>query len=218
MHKFTITALAAALIAGCASAPPEPSIFSYSYDSKAHSGSVVVTDKQYSNEAIACEQKWREGEVYQPTGLPPMGRDTFKVNIEIESSRQGDSEYLFNRYTLDVPQGLGSQVFARDFQRQMTFMLGAESNGLIQQGELFEFPEGYFLRLAQTGVKGDRFVACIGIDHMYVLDADLQSSTNPPVYLDRVVIPFAMELENQPVKVSFGNQLQHKAEIRVLPK
>lgn len=53
---------------------------------------------------------------------------------------------------------------------------------------------------------------------MYVLDSELQSSVNPPVYLDRVVIPFAMELENQPVKVSFGNKIQHNAEIRVLPK
>jgi hypothetical protein len=52
---------------------------------------------------------------------------------------------------------------------------------------------------------------------MYVLDADLQGSTNPPVYLDRVVIPFAMDQAGQPVKVSFGNKIQHTAEIRVDP-
>ncbi|ELQ8318013.1 hypothetical protein CJU35_03905 [Pseudomonas aeruginosa] len=218
MQKITFTALAAALLGGCASAPPEPNISSYTYDSKAHSGTVVVTEKHYSSDALACEPKWREGEVYQPTGLPPMGRDTFKVSIEIEADREGDEGYNFNRYSIDVPQGLGSRVLARDFQRQKTFMLGAESNGLVQQGELFEFPEGFYLRVSRTAVQGSEFVACIGIDHMYVLDSELQSSVNPPVYLDRVVIPFAMEPENQPVKVSFGNKIQHTAEIRVLPK
>jgi hypothetical protein len=218
MQRIPVTALAAALLAGCASAPSEPIISSYTYDSKAHSGTVVVTEKHYSSDTLACEPKWREGEVYQPTGLPSMGRDTFNVSIEIEAAQEGDAAYNFNRYNLEVPQGLGSRVLARDFQRQKTFMLGAESHGLIQQGEHFEFPEGFYLRLSQTAVKGSEFIACIGIDHMYVLDSDLQSSTNPPVYLDRVVIPFAMESEDQPVKVSFGNKIQHTAEIRVQSK
>lgn len=70
----------------------------------------------------------------------PMGRDTFKVSIEIEADREGDEGYNFNRYSIDVPQGLGSRVLARDFQRQKTFMLGAESNGLIQQGSFSSSP------------------------------------------------------------------------------
>lgn len=217
MHKFTLTAIAAVLLAGCASAPPEPPVSTYTYDSKVHSGTVIVTEKHYSSDSLTCKSKWREGEVFQPTGLPPMGYDTFKFGIEVEASGDGDG-YVFTHAALDVPQGLGHRVFAKDLQHQKTFMLGAESNGLVQQGELFEYPEGYYVRVSEASVKGDGFVACIGIDHMYVLEADLQSSTNPPVYLDRVVVPFFMELADQPVKVSFGNKVQHTAEIRVQPQ
>ena len=217
MYKFTLTAILAILLAGCASAPPEPPVSTYTYDSKAHSGTVTVTDKNYFSDSLSCDSKWREGDVFQPTGLPPMGYDSLKVGIDIHASGDGDGIGATSAL-LDVPQGLGSRVFIKDLQVQKTFMLGAESNGLIQQGELFEYPSGYFVRVSESAVKGDHFVACIGIDHMYVLDADLQSSTNPPIYLDRVVVPFAMELDDQPVKVSFGNKIQHTAEIRVKPQ
>ena len=210
MHKLTLTAIAAVFLAGCASAPPEQKISTYTYESKAHSGTVTVTDKHYSSDALVCEVGWRDGEIYTPKGIPPMGRDHLTLEIDLKVDGVADESH-----EISVPFALGNRVLAKDFQVPKEWMLGAESNGLIQQGEHFVYPQGYYIRVSEPSVKGQNFVACIGIDHMYVLDSDLQSSTNPPVYLDRVVIPFAMDQAGQPVKVSFGSKTQHTAEIRV---
>lgn len=218
MQKHTLTALAAVILAGCASQPPEPFVNTYGYDSKAHSGTVSVTDKHYSSDKLTCAPKWREGEVYTPKGLLPMGRDTLKFAIEIKAPSESEGSYLLNSYTIAVPQDIGSRVFVKDYQNVKSYMLGTESHGLIQQGDHFSHPEGYFIRISEPSVKGWDFVSCIAIDHMYSLPSDLESSTNPPIYLDRVVIPFAMDQANQPVKVSFGSKIQHTAEIRVLPE
>lgn len=212
MRNFTLAALAIATLAGCATAPQEPAVSSYSYDSKAHSGTVHVTDKFYTSEAVQCAAKWREGEVYTPKGIIPMGHDHLDISIDLKVEGQPDTAV-----TLSVPQDLGGRVYTKDLQELKSFMLGTETNGIVQQGDHFTFPEGYFIRVSQPAVKGWNFVSCIGIDHMYVLKADLESSTNPPVYLDRVVVPFSMEQADQPVKVSFGSQVQHTAELRVEP-
>jgi hypothetical protein len=211
MQKLTVAALAAAVLAGCAS-PPEPQVTTYSYESKAHSGTVHVTEKQYTSESLTCAPNWRDGPVYTPKGIIPMGRD--HLNYVIDLFADGKNEQT---YTLDVPQDLGNRVLAKDFQQGKEFMLQAESNGIVQQGEHFAYPEGYYIRISQPAVKGWDFVSCIGIDHMYVLDSDLKASANPPIQLDRVVVPFAMDQLNQPVKVSFGSKIQHTAEIRVQP-
>ncbi|MFL1449309.1 hypothetical protein ACI77O_13010 [Pseudomonas tritici] len=210
MQKLTLTGIAAVILAGCASAPPEPAVTTYSYESKSHSGTVFVTDKHYTSDSITCASNWREGELYTPKGIVPMGRDHLELAIDLKIDGKDRQSH-----TIGVPLALGSRVVAKDFQEEKTWMLGTETNGLIQQGEHFEYPEGYFIRVSDPSVKGQQFQACVAIDHMYVLDADLQGSTNPPIYLDRVVVPFAMERYNQPVKVSFGSKLQHTAEIRV---
>lgn len=212
MQKFLMAAIAAAVITGCSSAPPEPLVTTYTYESEAHSGTVTVTEKQYTSDAITCESNWRDGPLYTPKGIIPMGHD--HLNYVINLFADGQEE---KTYTLDVPQDLGDRVLAKDYQQGKEYMLQAESNGMVQQGEHFAFPEGYYLRISQPAVKGWNFVSCIGIDHMYVLDSDLQSSANPPIQLDRVVVPFAMDQVNQPVKVSFGSKIQHTAEIRVQP-
>lgn len=212
MRNFTLAVLAAATLAGCTSAPKEQAVSSYSYESKAHSGTVHVTDKLYTSEAIQCAAKWREGEVYTPKGIIPMGHDHLDISIGLKSEGHPDTVA-----TLSVPQELGGRVYTKDLQELKSFMLGTETNGIVQQGDHFTYPEGYFIRVSQPAVKGWSFVSCIGIDHMYVLKADLESSTNPPVYLDRVVVPFSMEQADQPVRVSFGSQIQHTVELRVEP-
>ncbi|MCF5371332.1 hypothetical protein [Pseudomonas syringae] len=213
MQKITLAAITVALLAGCASAPaPAPKVSTYNYKSKEHSGTVTVTDKQYSNEDFTCDSKWREAEVYTPKGIVAMGHDHLKITIDLSSDVVGNKLLSF-----EVPQDLGNRVFAKDYQESKSFMLGTEKNGLIQQGEHFFYPQGYYVRVSAPSVQGDNFVSCIGIDYTYVMDADLQSSTNPPVHLDRVVVPFAVNQENQPVKVSFGSGIKHTAEIRVLP-
>lgn len=212
MRTFTLATLAVATLSGCTSAPVEPPVSTYSYESNAHSGTVHVTDKHYSSEALECSARWREGEVYTPKGIIPIGHDHLDININLKSAGQPDKAIK-----LSVPQDLGSRVFAKDYQSIKSYMLGTETNGLVQQGEHFTYPDGYYIRVSNPTVKGWDFVSCISIDHMYVLDSDLQSSTNPPVYLDRVVVPFAMEQAGQPVKINFGSQIQHTAEIWVQP-
>lgn len=212
MHRHTIAALSAAILAGCATPPPEPTISTYSYESKEHTGTVYVTDKHYLSDALICPGGWREGEVYQPTGVPRFGADSVNVNIKVNTGGQ-DAQ----RFVVDAPQGLTDSVVAKDFQQSKSYMLGVESNGLITQGENFYYPEGYFVRVGVVSIKKWTYKACIGIDHMYVLNTDLESMTNPPIYLDRVVVPYAMQ-RNGLVKVSFGSKLQHTVEIRVQPK
>ncbi|NVL50007.1 hypothetical protein F2S72_09680 [Pseudomonas syringae pv. actinidiae] len=212
MQRLIMAASAAAVLAGCAIAPPEPQVTTYTYESKAHSGTVTVTEKQYTSEAFSCAPNWRDGPLYTPKGILPMGHDHLNYVIDLFANGQDEKTY-----SLDVPQDLGNRVLAKDFQVGKEFMLQAESNGIVQQGEHFAYPEGYYLRISHPTVQGWNFVSCIGIDHMYVLDADLQASSNPPIHLDRVVVPFAMDQFNQPVKVSFGSQIQHTAEIRVQP-
>lgn len=212
MHKFTMAALVAAVLAGCSSAATEPQVTTYTYESKVHSGTVTVTEKLYTSDALTCAPNWRDGPLYTPKGIIPMGHD--HLNYVIDLFADGKAE---KTYKLDVPQDLGSRVLVKDDQQSKEFMLQAESNGMVQQGEHFVYPEGYYLRISQPSVKGWNFVSCIGIDHMYVRDSDLQASSNPPIYLDRVVVPFAMDQVNQPVKVSFGSKIQHVAEIRVQP-
>ncbi|KAF0254040.1 hypothetical protein [Pseudomonas putida] len=212
MQKFTMAALVAAVLAGCSSAPPEPQVTTYSYESKVHSGTVNVTEKQYTSDVVKCDSNWRDGQLYTPKGIIPMGHDHLNYVINLYADGQEEKTY-----TLDVPQDLGDRVLAKDYQQAKEYMLQAESNGLVQQGGHFAYPEGYYLRISKPSVKGWDFVSCIGIDHMYVLDSDLQASDNPPIQLDRVVVPFAMDQVNQPVKVSFGSKIQHTAEIRVQP-
>lgn len=209
MQKLSLTALAAVILAGCATPPPEPQVSTYTYESKAHSGTVYVTDKRYSSESISCASNWREGEVYTPKGIVPMGRDHLAIDIDLKVDGADVASH-----SLDVPLTLGSRVLAKDYQEVKTWMLGTETNGLVQQGDHFQYLDGFYIRVSEPTVQGWQFKACIGIDRMYVLESDLQG-TNPPIYLDRVVVPFAMEQSSQPVKVSFGSKAQQTAVIRV---
>ncbi len=212
MRKLSMAALAAVTLAGCASAPPGPEVSTYTYESKAHSGTVHVTEKWYTSDAIKCAPTWRDEQVYTPSGLLPMGYDHFDVSFAIQAGNQ-----VPDRFKLVVPQNLGVKVLAKDYQTTKDYMLGTETNGIVQQGSHFTYPEGYYLRVSTPSVEGAEFKSCIGIDHMYVLKADLDASTNPPIYLDRLVVPFAMSLEGQPVQVSFGSAVQHTVEIKVQP-
>jgi hypothetical protein len=124
MQKITLTAIAAVILAGCAS-KPDSTVNTYSYESKAHSGTVTVTDRVFTNSELICESGWREGEVITPKGLPTMGHDHLKLSIKIESDDGAD-----NTYELLVPQYLGFRVLANDFQERKEYMLGTESAGV----------------------------------------------------------------------------------------
>ena len=126
MQKFTMAALVAAVLAGCSSAPPEPQVTTYSYESKVHSGTVNVTEKQYTSDVVKCDSNWRDGQLYTPKGIIPMGHDHLNYVINLYADGQEEKTY-----TLDVPQDLGDRVLAKDYQQAKEYMLQAESLSLI---------------------------------------------------------------------------------------
>jgi hypothetical protein len=210
MQRLTLVAMTAAMLVGCASAPV-PVISTYSYDSAQHSGTVQVTDKSYMSPDITCETGWRDSPMYKPKGLGPF-LDNMVLSIHAVSDSGAIADLAF-----EFPQEIGSQVFSKDYQVGRSYMLGTESNGMVSQGDHFFYPEGYYVRVSNPTIEGDVVKACIGLDRMYVLDADLASGTQPPIYLDRVVVPYAAHV-GQVVTVSFGSKIPQSATIRVEPK
>lgn len=211
MHKLPFAVITATILAGCASAP-DNTINTYSYDSQQHSGTVHVTEKVVHSAKHQCDGDWRSGPIYAPKGLPPALENGAKLQIDTYSADQGAGVL-----TVRFPMSLGEKVMAKDFQESRSYMLAADSNGLIMQGEHFYYPDGYFVRVSRPEIKGNLVKACIGIDRMYVLKEDLESSVNPPIYLDRLVVAYAMK-DGEPVKVEFGSQIRNSAEIRVNPR
>lgn len=211
MYKLAMTVLAAAVLGGCSAAPTK-SVNTYSYDSNEHSGTVNVTETVYTSADKACRTQWREGPVYQPKGLTSSIESYLVMHVQSEST--DEKEFLSE---ISFPMSIGDRVVARDYQESKAFMLGADSNGVLTQGDHFFYPDGYFLRVSQPEIIGNVFTACLGLDRMYVMPADLESSTNPPIHLDRVVVPVAVE-NGDVIDVEFGGALKHKAEIWILPK
>lgn len=210
MHKAPLAAFAAAIITGCATAP-EPPLKTYTYNSHQHSGTVYVTEKQIPAK-VTCNPEWRDGEIYVPKGLPSAYESNLQLRVKAVTPGEAEKEI-----TVSLPMSLGQKVVAADFQKSKTFMLGADKQGIVMQGDHFFYPDGYYIRVSNPQVRGNQLSACIGIDRMYVLGADLESGVNPPVYLDRVVVPYVAKA-GETLTVTFGSQLLHRAEIRISPK
>lgn len=184
MIKRTLTSLAVAtVITGCASSKPVSN--HYSYESQIHSGTVHVTDTSYGD-SKKCPAKWREAEQVYKTGLPPMVGMTLKVKVTVfENGIEKELPIL-------VSAGNGPQISLKDYQSDKALLIGSETNGLVKQGELFEYPEGYFLRAAKPEAIRDDFSLCLGVDRMYVDQASMASGT-PSLKLDRLNVLFKGE-------------------------
>lgn len=183
MRKIILgTAVAAAFLAGCAAPPPKMN--SYTYTSEQHSGNVSVVEV-FANGKTTCPSGWRESEQYQPTGLVKTDPDSLRLSIQASVASGG-----FEDISVVVPSGMSGKALWKDFQVTKDYMLGADTSGMVKQGEHFYFPEGYFVRATAPTFKGDKMSLCLAVDRMYVKESDLQTSVDPTIHLDRIVIPF----------------------------
>lgn len=212
IQKLSLALCTAAALAGCATSGPEVINNRYSYDSQQHSGTVFVNERIYASDQKSCASGWREGTTHSPSGLPLSL--TSRLEVEIDATY---GEGLKAEFVIPVPNDLGDQVVVRDYQQDKEFMLGAETYGLVTQGTHFYAPEGFFVRVSDVEIEGWITKACIGIDRMYITDSDLTSSDNPPIQLDRVIVPYAAK-QGAEIQVSFGSKEIHQAAIRVHPR
>lgn len=189
-----IAALAAAL-SGCAT--PELQENSYTYESKAHSGTVQVVERT-DGPSDQCPKFWREAEPYKPSGIKQ--KTGFRLKVSLHSGSDTDHG---QDLTFDLPSNHGHEVVMKDFQKEHSWMLGVDTNGLVKTGELFHYPEGFFIRAASPEIKEDTISFCLGVDRMYVPAAELNSSTNPLIRLDRLNIRFAGE-SKEVMEYNFG--------------
>ncbi|ORE47771.1 hypothetical protein BKN49_06115 [Pseudomonas aeruginosa] len=208
LRKLCVLPIAIALSA-CAS-KPAPVIHTYSYESKVHSGTVYVNDRSYGN-SEKCPARWREAEQIFKNGLPPMLGMTLKVKVTVNDN--GETREL----PLLVTTGHGEHVALKDFQVSKTLIIGAETHGVIKQGDLFEYPEGFFLRAAKPSVRGNEFSLCLGIDRMSINTSRTDIAGHPTLNLDRLNILFSGE-NNETQFFRFGSGEEIQIQVAVVPQ
>lgn len=173
-------------ITGCAAKAPEYRDWSYQYDSQVHSGTVHVTETT-NVPAEQCGVRWRDERTYQPKGVKQT------VGFRLEVQVHDDSPDNFGDVVkMELPSNHGRDVVVRDLQKTKSLMVGADTNGIVKQGELFFFPNGYFLRAAQPKFEGNDVTFCLGVDRTYLPEAELGSAT-PQIHMDRLNIRFVGE-------------------------
>lgn len=185
MLKIALGTSAVALVLGGCSAAPQPTTLTpYSYASEQHSGTVLV-EETIAPSTFDCARDWREGEQYVPTGIRNM--HPFQFEVEIIADQPGKAS---EDISVTVPAHRANPVFAKDFQQSAAWMLGAESNGIVSQGDLFYYPHGYFVRARDLSIMDNTLRLCLGVDRMYVTEGDLSGSAEPQIQLNRLTIPF----------------------------
>lgn len=184
MRKIALGTSAVAIVLGGCATPQPTTLTSYSYASEQHSGTVLV-EETIAPSAFDCARDWREGEQYVPTGIHSMY--PFKFEVEIIAQQPGKAS---ENISVTVPAHRANPVFAKDFQESAAWMLGAESNGLVSQGDLFYYPQGYFVRARDLSIEDNTLRLCLGVDRMYVTEEALAGSEEPLIQLNRLTIPF----------------------------
>lgn len=172
---FTVLCLA---VTGCSSKPQYTQTM-YQYDSKEHSGTVAVTETS-NVPSDQCGEQWRDERTYQPNGVQQI--TGFRLEIQIYD--QSPDTYG-NVIRVELPSNHGRDVLVRDFQKTRTLMLEPEKNGMVKQGDLFYFPEGYFVRASQPKFSEEDVSFCLGVDRTYLTEAELKTP-NPRIHMDRL--------------------------------
>lgn len=182
MRKIALGIVAASVVlAGCAKPAPNE----YIYTSPEQSGVVSVSEMEEPGE-YECPSDWRDGKPYVPNGVHKWV--TYNMTLTIKATVLGGRT---EDISFVIPSSVDDKVLLKDFQTARNYMLGTEENGLVKQGESFFYPEGFLLRASNPNIDGNDYQVCLGIDRMYVPDADLKTSTDPTIRLDRLVIPFS---------------------------
>ncbi|NMX82657.1 hypothetical protein HBO10_24330 [Pseudomonas sp. WS 5503] len=204
---FSLTALCLA-IAGCAS-KPEFQQKTYQYDSKEHSGTVAVTETTNVPDE-QCTERWRDERTYQPNGVQQI--TGFRIEIQILDH---SPDTYGNLIKVELPSNHGRDVLVRDFQKDKTLMVGVDKNGMVKQGDLFYFPEGYFVRAAQPQFKDENLSFCLGVDRTYVPSAEL-NTPNPLIHMDRLNVRFNGK-PGEEKTFNFGSVQPISVNVRAVP-
>ncbi len=205
-----ISALTIAIALSACASKPVPVVNTYSYESKVHSGTVYVNDRSYGN-SEKCPARWREAEQVFKDGMPPMLGMTLKVKVTVNDN--GATREL----PLLVSSGKGDHVALKDYQVSKSLIIGAETYGVVKQGDLFEYPEGFFLRAAKPEVHGNEFSLCLGIDRMTLNSARPDIAGHPTLNLDRLNILFTGE-NDETQFFTFGTGEEIQVQVAVVPQ
>lgn len=209
MTKFLTPLAAVLLLAGCAETPVV--VNTYSYDSEIHDGNVLVHDLSYGS-SDQCPKDWREVEQAFRNGLPPLYGMTLKITVTAPGPDGTPVEL-----PMLVSTGKDDKITVKDFQVDKSLLLNAETNGLVKQGELFTYPEGYFIRAAKPKVVANEFSLCIGVDRMYIPADSIASGGRPQIHLDRLNILYEGERDDETL-YTFGTDQNIQVKVAVHPK
>lgn len=204
---FCVTGICLA-IAGCASKPEFHQV-TYQYDSKQHSGTVAVTEISNVPDD-QCSAHWRDERTYRPSGVQQI--TGFRLEIQVHD--QSPDTYG-NVIKVELPSNHGRDVIVRDFQKTKTLMLDVDKNGIVKQGDLFYFPEGYFVRAAQPKFDKENVSFCLGVDRTYVPEPELKTP-NPLIHMDRLNVRFNGKLGEERTFI-FGSVQPVSVSVRAVP-
>lgn len=174
-----------AVLTGCAS-EPKFAVDSYTYESKQHDGSVAVTDVT-DRDTEHCSPHWRDNDQLPAAGIKNLIGTLTHVKIFVRE--KGAGEKLLD---IDVPAGFDHKIVKKDYQVDKNLILQPESNGLVKQGDLFGYPEGYYLRASRPVAEDDYLGVCLAIDRMYIPVGGMTEG-QPQLRLDRLNVFFSAE-------------------------
>jgi hypothetical protein len=114
------------------------------------------------------------------------GHGAYRFDIEILAQQP---EQAPEDISVLVPALSPELLYARDFQKSVSWILAPESHGPLVHGGNFFYPTGYYVRASNLSIKDNDLRFCLGVDRMYV-PAESLNGVEPLIHLDRIKIPF----------------------------
>ncbi len=196
-------------IAGCAKEQPF-SRTGYQYESKVHSGHVMVSE--FTKRDELCPAGWREEEQITPTGAQKMGG--FNLKVTVQAAKPGEPEQTL---LAEMQSDEGTKVTIKDFQKDKNLLLEPQEDGLVKVGELFSYPDGFVIRSARPLIKENQISFCLGVDRMYIPEPANQIDGTPQISLDRLNVRYS-STRNEPITYQFGSAEPITVSVQVVPK
>jgi hypothetical protein len=208
MRKIALgIAVASAILAGCAKKQPNE----YVYTAPDQKG-LIWAHEEAAPGNYKCPTNWRDGQPFVPNGVRKWV--SYNLSLSIKATVMGErTEDL----SVTIPSSVDEKVLIKDNLKAKSYFLGVGENGMVKQGDTFFYNQGLLLRATTPNIQGDDYQVCLGFDHFYVPEADLNSSQDPIILLDRFLIPFSGK-PGEEQTFTFGTKLPTtlviKAEIK----